>query len=53
MKAMKDVIVTVQGFGTFIVNADKVQQLIAWLQANKAIGVNENTNQGGEQLLRG
>lgn len=50
---MKDVIVTVQGHGTFIVSADKVQQLIMWLSANKAIGVNENTNTGGEQLLRG
>lgn len=50
---MKEVIVTVQGHGTFIISADKVAQLIAWLQANKAIGVNENTNTGGEQLLRG
>lgn len=51
---MKEVIVTVQGHGTFIVSADKVAQLIAWLQANKAIGVNENTNSfGGETLLRG
>ena len=50
---MKDVIVTVQGAGTFIISADKVAQLIAWLNANKAIGVNENVNTGGEQLLRG
>jgi hypothetical protein len=50
---MKDVIVTIQGYGTFIVPADKVPQLIAWLQSNKAVGVNENVNLGGEQLLRG
>jgi hypothetical protein len=51
---MKEVIVTVQGHGTFIVAADKVAQLIAWLQANKAIGVNENSgNFGGQTLLRG
>lgn len=51
---MKDVIVNVQGYGTFIVKADKVNQLISWLQANQAIGVNENTNTfGGDQLLRG
>jgi hypothetical protein len=51
---MKEVIVTVQGFGTFIISADKVAQLISWLQANKAIGVNENNNSfGGETLLRG
>ena len=51
---MKDVIVNVQGYGTFIVKADKVAQLISWLQANQAIGVNENNNNfGGDQLLRG
>lgn len=50
---MREVIVNVQGHGTFIISADKVAQLIAWLQSNKAIGVNENTNLGGEQLLRG
>lgn len=51
---MKEVIVTVQGFGTFIIAEDKASQLIAWLQANKAIGVNENNNPfGGETLLRG
>lgn len=51
---MKEVIVTVQGYGTFIISADKVSQLISWLQANKAIGVNENNNPfGGETLLRG
>lgn len=51
---MKEVIVTVQGYGTFIISADKVNQLISWLQTNKAIGVNENNNSfGGETLLRG
>jgi hypothetical protein len=51
---MKDVIVNIQGHGTFIISADKIYQLIAWLQANKAIGVNENNNNfGGETLLRG
>ena len=51
---MKEVIVTVQGYGTFIIAGDKVTQLIAWLQANKAIGVKENnTSYGGETLLRG
>ena len=50
---MRDVIVTIQGIGTFIIPGDKVTQLISWLNANKAVGVNENTNMGGEQLLRG
>lgn len=48
-----EIIVTVQGHGTFIISSDKVAQLISWLQANKAIGINEGTNLGGEQLLRG
>ena len=51
---MKEVIVTVQGHGTFIIAAYKVAQLISWLQSNKAIGVNENNNNfGGQTLLRG
>jgi len=49
----KEVIVTIQGSGIFIIPVDCVQQLIQWLQSHQAVGVNENTNTGGEQLLRG
>jgi DNA-binding GntR family transcriptional regulator len=49
-----EIIVQVQGHGTFIISADKVTQLIAYLQTLKAVGVNENAAQyGGETLLRG
>ena len=51
---MNEVIVTIQGRGTYIIPADKVGQLILWLQSNQAVGVNEGkTSMGGEQLLRG
>lgn len=48
-----ETVITVQGYGTFIIPTDRVTQLISWLQSNKAIGVNENNVQGGDQLLRG
>lgn len=48
-----ETVIQIQGYGTFIIPTDKVQQLISFLQSLKAIGVNENTNVGGEQLLRG
>ena len=47
-----EIVVTIQGTGTFIIPVDKVSQLIAYLQTLKAVGVNENTTQyGGETLL--
>lgn len=50
----KEVVVTIQGYGTFLVPSDKISNLIIWLQNNKAVGVNENTQSfGGETLLRG
>jgi hypothetical protein len=48
-----ETVVTIQGVGTFLIPTDKVSNLIAYLQSLKAVGVNENTNFGGEQLLRG
>jgi hypothetical protein len=53
---MNNVQVTVQGYGSYVVPAERVQELLNWLAANQGARLTEQGNSAafkGKELLNG